>query len=151
MCLVLVIGPLGTIIHETGHLLGALLGKADKAYLRIGIGQRVSKFEMKKVTIEFNRLFFIGGLTSSEKENSSFTKKEGAFIILCGPLANLIVATIIQSISIENLYLSLFMMFNYWLAFINIIPFKTRNRQSDGYQFIKLVFCWKNGDIFNEK
>lgn len=138
--LIVIVGPIGTIIHELGHGIMALLMKADSVILHIGIGKHVKTFVFRRFTIRLNIMFFIGGLTESE-HTRSYNTLEKMCIALGGPACNAILAVlcIILFYPTHNPYIQLFILFQAWLMFINIIPFKWRGKKSDGYTMVQAM------------
>ncbi|MCT2537437.1 hypothetical protein NC661_00600 [Aquibacillus koreensis] len=128
----LVIAPLCVLIHECGHALGGLIVKADQVRLEFGIGWKIKEFAWKKVQVVLYTFLFIGGLAQSTR-NIPFTRMEVAIISVSGPLLNTIIAFLVICLETTSVLGQLFMFFNLWLAFINVIPFKWKQKKSDGY------------------
>ncbi|MFD2045910.1 hypothetical protein ACFSTA_13030 [Ornithinibacillus salinisoli] len=139
--LFLIAGPLSTLIHEAGHLVGASLLKADQITLSFGSGRKMYSINMNKVHIFFQPSLFISGATMSER-NRPYNSVEVAFISLCGPLCNILFFTIFTVLYqyFTNDYLFLLIFLNGWFAIINIIPFKVKEKESDGYIVMKQLF-----------
>lgn len=137
--LLLIVAPIGTIIHESGHLIGAKLMKADHIIISIGYGRKVFTFSFKNIRINICIFFFIGGYVHNKRE-VSYRVGEMIFIIALGPILNGIFATFFYWLSqlFPSEYLYLLFIFNLWLAFINTIPFKIKDKQSDGYMIFNL-------------
>lgn len=138
--LIVIVGPVGTIAHELGHGITALLLRADDVSLHIGIGKRIKTFVFKRFTVHLHTIFFMGGLTKSER-TPSYRTIEKIWIALGGPASNLILASlfIILFYPTQNPYIQLFILFQAWLMFINIIPFNWKGKKSDGYTIVQMI------------
>lgn len=138
--LLLIVAPIGTIIHEVGHLIGAKIVKSDQISLSIGLGKRIGSLSFKNVQVNIHLLFFLGGYVSNKREKP-YQLLEMICIIGAGPLHNAIYATIFYLISsvFYNQYIHILFLFNLWLAIINFIPFKIKDKQSDGYTILSLL------------
>jgi len=139
--LLFVVAPIGTFVHEGGHALGARIAKADTVVLSIGVGKEALSYSFKKVHLKVHMLFFMGGYVLSERA-TSYTTGEKCLISICGPLLNILCATglfYMQVYIVDHPFVALLCLFNVWLAFINIIPFKIGNKQSDGYTILKVL------------
>src|SRR5690625_395218 len=130
--LLFVVAPLGTVAHEGGHALGARLAKADTVVLSIGLGKETLSYSFKKVHLKIHMLFIMGGYVQSERA-TSYTNGEKCLISFCGPLLNILCATglfYMQMYVVDHPFVALLCLFNVWLAFIIIIPFKICKKQS---------------------
>lgn len=135
--LIFVVAPISTFIHELGHLIGAKLSHANNVVLTIGSGKQIFSVKLKSLELRFNKLYFIGGyVNSTAKEGYTYFNK--ITIALCGPLNNIIFACFIYFISMNTMMnlIQIMILFNLWLACINLIPFKLSNRKSDGYTIL---------------
>src|SRR5690625_24661 len=139
--LVFVVAPIGTIIHECGHLFGAGTTQADQITLSIGQGKQVISFSGKKMHITIHAIFFLGGLAQS-KRNSPYKSVEIIWVTFCGLLSSGIFAVFFYFLynAYPNPYIQLLFLFNAWLAVVNSIPFKIKGIQSDGYTICKVIF-----------
>lgn len=138
--LVFVVAPIGTALHEAGHAIGAKLFHADHISLSLGIGKTISSFSYVKIRIKINAIYFLGGLASSEK-NNMYKPHELICIALCGPLSNGFFAGVIYILySIyPNSYLLLLLLFNLWIAIVNMVPFQINGKKSDGYGIYRVL------------
>lgn len=136
--LIVIVVPIGTIVHELGHGIVAYIIKADSVVLHIGVGKHIKTFAFKRFMIQLNALFFIGGLTESNRI-PIYNAKEKIWIALGGPACNaiLVVLFTILFYPTHNPYIQLFILFQLWLMLINIIPFKRKGKQSDGYTIVQ--------------
>nr|WP_170840650.1 site-2 protease family protein [Oceanobacillus limi] len=139
--LFLIVAPLCTFIHEVGHLIGARMLKADQISMSIGSGKSLYTFKTKRIRISVQPSLLLSGATSSERLRP-YSSLEIAFITLCGPLCNILFCILFMILHTfyMNDYLFLFMFLNGWIAIFNIIPFKVKDKQSDGYIIIKQIF-----------
>ncbi|WP_106497357.1 site-2 protease family protein [Lentibacillus sp. Marseille-P4043] len=133
------IAPISTVLHECGHMLGARLVKADQITLAVGVGKKMYHFSHKQYRVSIHALFFLGGLAYSER-NKPYKPMEIVWITICGPFINGIAACLVYLLfGFANGYVQLFILFNIWLAIVNIIPFKLKEKHSDGYTIVKTV------------
>lgn len=137
--LLLVVAPIGTLIHETGHLIGARMMKADHISLSIGSGKKIGTLSFKKIQINIYMYFFLGGYVHN-KRRKPYTLLEMLCIIGLGPINNGIFAAFFYMVSSMyfNPYIHILFLFNLWLALVNIIPLKIKDKQSDGYMILNL-------------
>ena len=132
-----IFAPLAMLLHECGHGLGALFVKAKEIKITHGTGPSIVTLSIGRLQYRLHLFYFLGGMTESEKE-SPYNRLEKITITLMGPIFNGIIGIFVfYFISSENQLLQLFVLFNFWLCFVNLIPFKIGERKSDGY----LVFC----------
>ena len=138
--LLFIVAPIGTLIHEGGHLIGAKLMKADYLHVTIGYGKKLFTFKCKNIQIIICCFFFIGGHVKNERY-VPYRTIEMISIIVFGPLLNGVFAVFFYMLYdlFPNEYLFLLFLFNGWLALINLIPFKVKDKQSDGYMILKLL------------
>lgn len=136
-----VLVPISTIIHETGHVIGAKLVKADHILLVLGKGDRDYTISMKRFQIIIRNVLIYSGLTQSERLKP-YSRREIAFITFCGPFSNIVLFLFFLYLySIYNSdYLLVSMLFNGWIGFVNAIPFKVKNKMSDGYIILQQLF-----------
>ncbi|MBP1949514.1 site-2 protease family protein [Virgibacillus litoralis] len=138
--LLFVVAPIGTVLHEAGHVLGAKSLKADHVRLTIGSGTIVNTFIIRKVQVRIRAIFFLGGSASSERKNM-YKPSELIWIALCGPLTNGFIALLLYILYMiyPSSYLLLLLLFNLWIAIINLVPFRFKEKQSDGYAIVKVL------------
>lgn len=138
--LVLIVAPISTVLHELGHVLGAKSVNADKVTLRIGRGKPLITQNRGRIRLIINRHFFIGGLTESERE-PPYSRKEKMWITFLGPAVNGIFAVIsfLFLYIYPNKYLTLFLLFNVWMAVGNFLPFRIGEGRTDGYTILQLL------------
>jgi len=138
--LVLIVAPISTVLHESGHVLGARSVHADKITLRIGRGKPLITQNRGKTQLIINRCFFIGGLTESERE-PPYSRKEKIWISFLGPAVNGFLAMIsfLLLYIYPNKFLTLFLLFNVWMAAGNFLPFRIGESQTDGYTILQLL------------
>src|SRR5699024_1200930 len=138
--LIFVVAPAGTSIHELGHLIGAKSVGADKVSLTIGEGNIGYRTMWKKMHILIRLLSFVGGVVLSERK-VPYQPGERITIGVFGPLSSLLAACICALLYIvyPGSYLLLMLLFNLWIAFINIIPFRFKDKQSDGYTIYEAI------------
>jgi len=138
--LVLVVAPIGTLIHEGGHAIGALLVRADHINLSIGLGKKIGTISFRNFQITVHMLFFLGGFVQSYR-NASYRIIEVVCITLFGPINNGLFAILFYLLDgiYYNQYIHLLFLFNLWLALMNIIPYKIKGKQSDGYTILRIL------------
>lgn len=139
--LILIVAPIGTLIHESGHAFGANLVKANQITLSIGRGKKIGVIHFQKIQMHIRLLYFLGGFTQS-KRKMPYNQKEIVCITLFGPLNNAIFAILFYLLygMYANQYLHILFLFNLWLAVVNMLPFKFKGKQSDGYSIFKHFF-----------
>lgn len=135
-----ILAPITILIHELGHAFGAFMMRADKIELNIGAGSKLFSIKVRKWTINVFLLYFLGAHTGSERD-PYFSKHEQIVISSSGPILNGLVGFIILQWNQTNFStaMELFSLFNFWLFFINLIPFKIGEKQSDGYTIFKAL------------
>lgn len=146
MCayLIFIVGPLGIVVHEAGHIFAAKFIQTEKISLSIGIGKKIAEQTYKVVQIQLHLIYFIGARIQSER-TKPYHKLEIIFVSICGPISNLLFGLLLYIIYFvhPNPYISLLLFYNCWLAVVNIIPFRIRGMQSDGYMIWKALFVKK--------
>ncbi|MFD1360604.1 M50 family metallopeptidase [Lentibacillus salinarum] len=138
--LVFIVAPAGTAVHEIGHVMAAGILGADRMTLSIGTGLTVYRSSWHKTAVSIQLLFFLGGMASSERK-VPYRKREQIMIAAFGPLTSLSAAFLcagLYAIFPTN-YLLLLVLFNVWLALVNMIPFRFGGKQSDGYTIYKTM------------
>lgn len=135
-----IVAPIGTFIHETGHAFGAKMVKADQMLVTIGQGKRIATFNWSNICIHLHLLYFMGGSNASNCQ-IPYKVKDIIWITICGPLNNIVFALgfYLLYIIMPSPYMYILFLFNVWIAFINIIPFKIKQKQSDGYIIFKAI------------
>ncbi|UJL44757.1 site-2 protease family protein [Virgibacillus sp. NKC19-16] len=138
--LVFIVAPLSSLLHEAGHAAAARTVGADQITLSIGLGKRINTVIFAKVQIIFHAIFFLGGLAKSERA-VPYKSWEIVWITIVGPITNALFALLfyILYVMYPNDYLQLLFLFNIWLAFVNSIPFKIKERRSDGYLILQTI------------
>lgn len=138
--LVFIVAPLSSLLHEAGHAAAARTVGADQITLSIGLGKRINTVIFDNVQITFHAIFFLGGLAKSERV-IPYKSCEIAWITMGGPITNAFFALLFYILyaMYPNEYLELLFLFNIWLAFINSIPFKIKERRSDGYLILQTI------------
>ncbi|HEX6594359.1 MAG TPA: site-2 protease family protein [Bacillota bacterium] len=132
---------MSTFIHECGHAFGAKLVQADQIKLTIGYGKEKCSIRLKNMFIILRTNIFFGGLTESER-NKPYKPWEIACITVCGPLMNSLFTLIFYMIYTKyaSEYILVFSLLNGWMAFANLVPYKIKNKMSDGYIFLNVLF-----------
>jgi len=130
----LIIGPIANFWHEFGHTVAALLLKTDRIEITLGKGKEMVQFEIKTVRIKIKRIYFLGGVTNSQRVKA-FNNDEKIVLALAGPFFSLLLAILsfIGCFYVMHNILLMSMIYNSWVAFMNVIPFHLKNKKSDGY------------------
>ncbi|HLR73976.1 MAG TPA: site-2 protease family protein [Virgibacillus sp.] len=138
--LIFIVAPIGTVIHELGHVIGASLVKSDRIMLSIGTGKKLGTISLKNVDISIHTLFFLGGYTYYERKDT-YQSNELIWMTILGPISSCLFAYIFYYCYqvAPNSYFKLLFLFNAWLTIVNIVPFKFRRKSSDGYIIVKLL------------
>lgn len=135
-----IVAPIGMIIHEFGHAIGAIITKADRVILTIGLGNCMLTFNIKHINVKVHALYFLGGYTKTERR-LAYTKTDVFWTTLFGPLNNGLFSLAFYCLYVVflNPYIKLLFLFNLWLAVVNLIPFKYKGKQSDGYILLNTI------------
>ena len=137
---------LGIAIHETGHLIFGLL--AGLRFNFISFGPLLINREFK-ASLHWKRRTGAGGVTSMVPNGSDRLRSRLLFMILGGPLANLIsaaVALVLKSGSGSFASaLSGFIMISATMGLANLIPFRSASSVSDGRRIWFLLSYGRKG------
>ncbi|UFJ39516.1 hypothetical protein LOK74_15815 [Brevibacillus humidisoli] len=142
MLFLFVVAPLGILVHECGHLLIAILMRVRECKIHLGVGPVL--YSGSRVTVRL--AFFMGGTTEYSVSEDPSMRGKVALISLGGPLSNLLCYWLIQqwitSYHIESILPTYFLMFNLWLAVMNVIPVKLGQIRSDGWLFFHNLYAF---------
>ncbi|KHE72614.1 site-2 protease family protein, partial [Halobacillus sp. BBL2006] len=129
-------------IHELGHVLAALAFRTEQSTINVGSGIPLIKGKIGKVRFNIRCLVFHGAHSINERKDE-FSDHQKAWICLGGPLLNAIVFFLLFLTPSFDRFspVTLFYLFNGYLAIANLIPFRIKEKKSDGYRFIQ---CIKN-------
>ncbi|MGP4060143.1 site-2 protease family protein [Halobacillus sp. H74] len=138
LVLIFLVAPLSLFVHELGHVLPGLLFRSQRCVIHLGRGRLIHQVKFKKLHIKVGLLFFQGAYSINERQKQ-FSPWQKAWISGGGPLLNAVVSLLLFFIfwTRVNDYLSLFFLFNLYLAVVNIVPFSFRGRRSDGYLLLQ--------------
>ncbi|MGI8315416.1 site-2 protease family protein [Halobacillus mangrovi] len=138
LLLIFAVAPLSLFIHELGHVLTALIFRAEQSYINVGYGFPLIKGKIGRVRISIRCLLFHGAHSINEREDP-FSDRQKALICLGGPLLNAVVFLFlfITPPLMRTNPVMLFYLFNAYLAIVNILPFKIKGKKSDGFRFIQ--------------
>ncbi len=138
--LLFIIVPLGLFLHELGHGFFAFIRNVPSIHIGIGVGKEIFSFQMGRIHVHICLFFFIGAFASYSREEA-FTYMDKILISLGGPLFSLAAYWLCWwgFITLQTNFLFTLMLFNGWLAFINLIPYKVRDKKSDGYTIIEAI------------
>ncbi|MGM8366702.1 site-2 protease family protein [Virgibacillus sp. W0181] len=139
--LIIIVAPFSLLLHEMGHVLGARIVKSEYIKLSIGSGKKLFNLTcLVPINISFHQWFFWGAYTKS-KRKIPLNSLESAIVSGLGPIASIIVAFVFYYINnlFAHPFINVFVLFNLWVALVNIIPFKIGNKQSDGYMILKAL------------
>src|SRR5690625_396800 len=118
--LLLLVAPIGTIIHEGGHAIGAKLVKADNINLSIGLGKKIGSISLRNFQITIHLFFFLGGFVQSSRK-PAYHPLEIVCITAFGSISNGFFAILFYFLHgiYYNQYIQLLFLFNLWLALVN--------------------------------
>lgn len=135
------VAPISILLHEVGHAMAAWFVKADHIYIFIGTGSKEKTFKAGRLHISIAPFFFVGGLAVSERKKS-YSWIEKLFITISGPISSGIVVFVFWMISqfFATPFIQLFVLFNTWIAIVNLIPIQLKSKQTDGYVMLKLLY-----------
>lgn len=142
LMLALVIAPISLLIHELGHLTGALLMKATSIRLTIGAGNILIEKQFQRVHLLIRKFFIVNSFTSTIRE-IPFRNREKIFITLMGPIFSSVLAFICYltyHAIFPHYFIFIAFLFNGWLVIMNLLPYKIGQKQSDGYTICTLLF-----------
>jgi membrane-associated protease RseP (regulator of RpoE activity) len=138
--LLVVIVPITNFIHEWGHILLARWLKVTGTMLELGVGPKIFSFRLLGCQCQINAVYFLGAQSFNESDEEVSNWNKG-LIALGGPFGNLLIAFLLSvSITNEDKIIWLFMLFNFWVGFVNLLPFKLFKKESDGFVFTKMLF-----------
>jgi len=142
LILLFFIAPVSLLFHEIGHAIGAKLVNASNIHITLGIGKKVFEGSIIGIHIVIRQLIIINSITSTFRDEP-FRKYERILISILGPGFSVIFAVIFYIayyaiIPAGTLYISF--LFNLWLVFINLLPLKIGQKESDGYTICKLLY-----------
>ena len=142
--LIFAVAPISIVLHEFGHAFAARVVNADDIIISIGKGKQCKVIGFNRIQLIFHTVFFLGGLAESRR-TEPYKKGELVWIAISGPITNALIAFLIYMLNemYPNNYLQLFFSFNIWLAVVNIIPLKVKEKNTDGYMIMKLIF-WRS-------
>ncbi|MCH1625587.1 site-2 protease family protein [Ferdinandcohnia quinoae] len=131
--------PLTNLLHEVGHVSGAKFLGIKGSQIQLGTGPKLFHFHVKETKVDVMLAYFIGAYSTNEYQGRLQEWKRGV-ISLSGPILNIIVVVIMTILGLtETTSLRLFILFNLWVGGVNIIPFKIKEKESDGYIFVKAL------------
>ncbi|MEC5422348.1 site-2 protease family protein [Virgibacillus sp. C22-A2] len=138
--LLFIVAPLSTFLHEIGHAFAARTVKADHISLSVGSGNLIKTIYLEKLKINIHIIYFLGGLAKSQRK-IPYKNLEIAWVTIAGPIINGIAAFLVFYLytMFPNNYLQLLFLFNCWIAIINILPFKIKGKQTDGYTILQVI------------
>src|SRR5699024_9651363 len=109
-------------------------------HLTIGYGTKLFTFTCLNIQLIICRFFFIGGYVKNGRYLPYLTIAM-LRIIVFERLLHVLFAVFFYMLYnlFPNVYIFLLLLFNLWLALINLIPFKVKDKQSDGYMILNLL------------
>ena len=149
--MVLVLMYPAIVIHEFGHYVLAKAVGYQPVIIKFGRGKSFYERVIGETCISFH-VVPAGGLTLSSPATKSFGRVRLMLFALGGPLMNLVAAEIIRhivlgapgSFTLSPEPLMAFMVTNYFMGTVNLIPFKsagsTEVQWSDGGKLITIPF-----------
>jgi len=119
-------------IHELGHFAAAYYFGLPVSSMEVGVGPRLFSFEWKGMQFRWYALPICGELRTCWL---SKRKWKNVMLFLAGPLTNVVFACIMFAVAGNG------PMARGSLAFglINLIPFRTKTIDSDGYQILQAL------------
>lgn len=143
--LIFLMAPISLFIHELGHVLPGLFFGSERSIIHIGRGSSLLHWRGKKLELSIHLWFFQGAYSINER-SPVFTNYEKILISVGGPLLNGLLALTLSVFfsEVENPYVKVFLLFNLYLATVNLIPFSFKGKGSDGYRVLQLIKrIWK--------
>lgn len=138
--LIFLVAPISLFIHELGHVLPGLFFRSERSIIHIGRGTVFFRCRWQKIEL-FIHLWFFQGAYSINERSPVFSNYEKIWISVGGPLLNGFLAFILfVSLSeFDHTYVKVFLLFNLYLAVVNLIPFSFKGKGSDGYLVLQLL------------
>ncbi|WP_212667881.1 M50 family metallopeptidase [Virgibacillus pantothenticus] len=138
--LIVFVAPISILCHEFGHAVAAWFFRAEKVYISIGAGTVKKIINVGRFHFTIAPLFFAGGMATSVRQ-PDYTRREKLLITAAGPLFSSLIAIMFWGISqiASSFFIHLFMWFNLWIAFVNLIPFQWNEKQTDGRIILQLL------------
>lgn len=131
--------PLTNLLHEVGHVVAGRFLGINGTLIQLGSGPKLFHFDIKHTEINVMAIYFIGAFSTSDYSDRLVDWKRGV-ISLSGPLVNICIVLAMIFIGwTETTSLRLFILFNLWVGVVNIIPFKVKGKESDGYIFVQAL------------
>ncbi|WP_075036774.1 site-2 protease family protein [Halobacillus dabanensis] len=143
--LIFLMAPISLFVHELGHVLPGLFFGSERSNIHIGRGSSLLHCRGKKLELSIHVWFFQGAYSINER-SPAFSNFEKVWISIGGPLLNGLFALILSLFfsEAENPFVKVFLLFNLYLAIVNLIPFSFKGKGSDGYHVWQLLKrIWK--------
>lgn len=136
-----IMAPVSLFLHELGHCLAAYIRGSEKIRLQMGLGKTLFHLSNNRFSLHISAFYMIGSYAVYERK-PDYTNIEKIFLSLGGPLLNLFVTLILFLLfTDEQIHLiNLTMLFNGWLAIVNVLPFKLGKKRSDGYVCLQSIW-----------
>lgn len=134
--------PLTILLHELGHFFTALLFQARNIKVKVGFGNKIGTMKMKEYSISFHYLPFIGSTFYELAQPNDFKQ---VIISASGPILNGIIAfgLILQGFGNDPSFITLwfqwFIIYNFFMFIMNLIPFKLGSYYSDGWIVLNAI------------
>lgn len=138
---IIVIAPISLLWHELGHVFGARIVQASHIVLTLGIGKPIFKQTYSNITFVIRRLFLFHSLTESQR-SVPLSNKDKIVITCMGPISSLVLSLLAYGLStliIPHKFLYILCLFNLWVGFVNLVPFKINESKSDGYTILQMI------------
>jgi hypothetical protein len=140
LVLIFLMAPISLFIHELGHVLPGLFFGSERSIIHIGRGSTLFCWRGKKLELSIQLWFFQGAYSINER-SPVFSNHEKIWISVGGPLLNGLLAFILFVFfsELKLPYVKVFLLFNLYLAVVNLIPFSFKGKGSDGYRVWQLL------------
>jgi len=140
LMLLVIIVPLSLLLHELGHGCIAYIRNVPCIDIGIGMGKEIFSFQIGRMHVHISLIFFLGAFASYSSEEG-FKHLDKALISLGGPLFSMVAFWLCWwgFMTIQTNFLFTLMLFNGWLALINLFPYKIKEKKSDGYILVEAI------------
>lgn len=138
---IMLITPFGLFWHELGHVFAAYLMRARHITLTVGSGKPIIQGTLGHVTFEIRRILLFNSYTRIEA-STYLSNKDKVIITSMGPIFSLLLsllAYVLNLLIVKHLIWYILCLFNLWLGIINLIPFRIKGKQSDGYTILQTI------------
>lgn len=117
----------------------ASLLKVKKTEVHLGVGKIIVHRKWWTIHFFIHLFFFMGGYAKHEMDETNDHYLKQGIIAIAGPIMNVIVCygMLLFNGWVDVYFFRVVYLFSFWLAIVNLIPFKWNEKASDGYVFFQ--------------